>query len=436
MKVDSHAVYYLLQEVDILHPLTSLEWGECSGPLVQFGIRSRSVYLNGKIYVSGATGGWPSFNKRAAARLYIYTPASDTWVTIDAPVYDFALTVYHSQLVLVGGMEYIGQYSGGRPSNKVWTLGEDGQWRTTLPILKVACTDASAVSHGDHLFVIDSAEGVYIYNGHYWATAQHPTFTEIVSILSVFRSTVINGCLYVMKRDGEVRYASLDSLVASSETKQSLSVWQTLPDTPVGGCTPAKFGNRLIAVRGRIIYAFSPVTQSWVEVGGVPHSLAVSCAIVLPSNELMVMESINTYKVTIKGLCIASKPHPHCVIVVVNVIAVSPFDLQSHFTVRALSFLEAAGIPLMSSLGHYTKDIAMTLWITIRPLLHAWQHPQTKATATYPPTWNSLLQITRQLELHDLAERIETYLKSTTVDHRQKETVAKEGEKIYVTFQL
>ena len=122
--------------------------------------------------------------------------------------------------------------------------------------------------------------------------------------------------------------------------------------------------------------------------------------------------------------------------VVVDVIAVLPFDLQSQFTMRALSLLEAAGIPLMSSLGSYTKDIAMTLWITIRPLLHAWLHPQTKATATYPPTWNSLLQITSQLELHDLAERIETYLKTTTVDHRQKEIVAKEGEKIYITFQL
>ena len=249
--------------------------------------------------------------------LYIHTPASDTWDKKATPVFDFALTVYHSQLVLVGGIEYIGQYSGGRPSTKVWTLGEDGQWRTTLPPLETTCISASAVSHGDHLFVIDSAEGVYIFNGRYWATAQHPTFTEAVSILSVIRSTVIDGCLYVMKRDSEVRYTSLDSLIASSgpsQTPQPSSVWKRLPDTPVGGCTPAKFGNRLIAVRGRIIYAFSPVTQSWVEVGGVPHSLAVSCAIVLPSNELMVMESINTYKVTLKGLCIAYKPHPHCVI--------------------------------------------------------------------------------------------------------------------------
>ena len=106
---------------------------------------------------------------------------------------------------------------------------------------------------------------------------------------------------------------------------------------------------------------------------------------------------------------------------------------------RALSLLEAAGIPLMSSLRDHTGKIANILQIpfmsrprSIESLLHDWLRPLSKAT--YPPTWNSLLQITRQLNLHDLAERAETCLKATTVNHQHKVTVAKEGKKIDKEF--
>ena len=278
--------------------------------------------LNGKVYVSGRR--LLLGNKRASARLYIYTPASDKWDTMDTPVYDFALTVYHSQLVLVGGLEYVCEDDVGRPSNKVWTLGEDGKWQTTLPPLERTCTDASAVSHGDHLFVTDSVKRVFIYNSRYWATAQHPTFTAFTTILQPIKSTIVDGYLYVTHIDGEVRYASLNSLIASSgpsQTPQSSSVWEKLPDTP-RGCSTVKFGNRLIAVGERAIYAFSPIIQFWVESRFIfphhPSSLAVPYAIVLSFNELMVnMGSYNMYKGTLKGLlvfvcnCITSKPHPH-----------------------------------------------------------------------------------------------------------------------------
>ena len=288
----------------MLHPLTSLKWQDSSGPSVQLVSTPQSVCVNGKVYVKN--GRWFGEN-RSAARLYIYTPATDTWDTMDTPVYDFALTVYHSQLVLVGGREYVGENVDGIPSNKVWTLGEDGQWQTTLPPLERACTNASAMSHGDHLFVIDPV-GVFIYNGRYWARAQQSVNTTFRLKQSFISSTIIDGCLYVISRDGEVRYASLDSLIASSgpsQTPQPSSVWKRLPDTPIQLCSLVKFGNRLIAVgSGKAVYAFSPVTQSWVEVGDVPsvHREAISCAVVLPSNELMVMDNFNTYKVTLEGL--------------------------------------------------------------------------------------------------------------------------------------
>ena len=75
--------------------------------------------------------------KRAAARLCIYNPASNSWDTINTPVYGFTLTTYHSQLVLIGGQEYVGDDVLGRQSNKLWTLSEDGQWQETIPPMEL-----------------------------------------------------------------------------------------------------------------------------------------------------------------------------------------------------------------------------------------------------------------------------------------------------------
>ena len=79
-------------QVDILHPLASVEWQECREVPVCIG-RAQAVW---QVYLGGGT---VSGNKRDEARLYIYTPATDTWDVLDTPVYHFALTTYHSQLV-------------------------------------------------------------------------------------------------------------------------------------------------------------------------------------------------------------------------------------------------------------------------------------------------------------------------------------------------
>jgi hypothetical protein len=288
-------VVYLVQ-VDILHPLASLEWRECRGPPVNIGGGAHAVWLKDKVYVAGrvTSGGF-----RSAARLYIYTPATDTWTTLDTPVYFFALTTYHSQLVLIGGMEYIGGNVLEEPSNKLWTLSEDGQWQETLPSMPISCATPSAVSHGDHLLVIDAdhyPNQIYVYNGHHWASAQHPP-----QQLCFIKSTIFNGHWYLMGSGGIVYSASLDLLLAScqpSETPQPSSLWKKLTDVPSECCCPAVFGNRLVAVGGgstgtttSSLYAYSSLTQSWVHMGDAPISPVYypPCAVLLPSNELMIV---------------------------------------------------------------------------------------------------------------------------------------------------
>jgi hypothetical protein len=295
-------VVYLVQ-VDILHPLASLEWRECRGPPVNIGGGAHAVWLKDKVYVAGrvTSGGF-----RSAARLYIYTPATDTWTTLDTPVYFFALTTYHSQLVLIGGMEYIGGNVLEEPSNKLWTLSEDGQWQETLPSMPISCATPSAVSHGDYLLVIsgDYPNEIYVCNGHYWASAQHPP-----QRLNSIKSTVFDGHWYVMGSGGIVYSASLDSLLAScqpSETSQPSSLWKRLADAPSEWCCPAVLGNRLVAVEESTdttitsLYAYSSLTQSWIHMGDAPISSILTyftpCAVLLPSNELMIVSGWTVFQ--------------------------------------------------------------------------------------------------------------------------------------------
>ena len=290
---------------------------------------AKVVWLKDKVYVGG--GSTLSGSRRARARLYIYTPTTDTWDTpIDTPVYYFSLTTYHSQLVLIGGKEYVpDEYSEGEPTNKLWTLSEHGQWQETLPPLPISCTFASAVSHGDHLLVIDDDypnNNVHVYNSHHWASAQHPP-----QQLFAIRSTIFNGHWYligrkvVLSHEMHVYSASLDSLIAScqpSKTSQPSSVWKRLPDGPVGYCYPAVFGNRLIVVGGgggllpttTSLHAYFSFTLSWVKFNmgdtPLPLSVAIPCAVVLPSNELMVVRGWEAFKITLKSKSISQLSHP------------------------------------------------------------------------------------------------------------------------------
>ena len=246
--------------------------------------------LNDKVY----------FKRTATGKLSIYTPATDTWDTIVTPVYGYALTTYHSQLVLVGGKNCDDEKS----SAKLWTLSEDGQWRETLPPMETDCINASSMSRGDHLLIFDGTrKEVNVYNGRYWAKAEHlpgmPSFTH---------SIVLNDNLYVIGSHNQVYSASLDSLIAScqpSETSQP-SFWKKLPNVPFSYCYPTLFGRKLTLIRSSELHAFSPSTQSWIRVGdntyGPPLSSSV-CAISLPSNELMVVCNRKVYKATIKSKC-------------------------------------------------------------------------------------------------------------------------------------
>ena len=268
---------------------------------------AEAVWLKDKVYVAG---GVRFRNLRSDARLYIYTPATNAWTTLDTPVYYFGLTTYHSQLVLVGGKVYVGGNIEGECTNKLWTLSKDSQWQEILPPLPKPYGNLSAVSHGDHLLVIsgDYPNKVYVCNGHHWASAQHPP-QQLYSIMS----TIINGHWYLTASGGVVYSASLDSLLAScqpSETSEPSYLWKRLTNTPSRLCCPVVFGNRLVAVGKSTdtitpssLYAYSPLTQSWVHMVHAPLLPIFStypCAVLLPSNELIFVSGPTVYQSRLK----------------------------------------------------------------------------------------------------------------------------------------
>ena len=82
-----------------------------------FASSSIATGLSDKVYVGGS-----SPNKRNSARIYIYSPSADTWSVIDTPVYKFVLVAYNSQLLLVGGKEYVGERADRQFKNKILSM--------------------------------------------------------------------------------------------------------------------------------------------------------------------------------------------------------------------------------------------------------------------------------------------------------------------------
>lgn len=93
--------------------------------------------------------------------------------------------------------------------------------------------------------------------------------------------------------------------------------------------------------------------------------------------------------------------------------AVASFNPDSFFDMRALYFLEEAGIPVMSMLNNYTHYIQKMLGLPMtcnQDLFNYW----ISSVWQVSPTWKNLLDILRILNLDDLAQQIESYLSGAT----------------------
>ena len=301
--IANRSPYYisLQPRVNLLHPLTSLEWRDCSE--ISVGIcNAQAVLLGSKAYIGG--GG---MNPGSPSRVLIYDYTKNLWDILDTPTQWYALTTYHSQLVLVGGVDPNTRVA----TNQLLVLDEQHHWTQPLPPMTTKRCYASAVSVGDHLIVaggcvssdfesldgvvdMDAQDVVEVYNGHQWRQVQ-----SLPKACSSMKSTFLEGDWYLaggMGQGCKVYHTSLESLIATSGEAVETSVWKKLPDVPLKLPTPVVLRNNLITIgRGYYYnstiqaYVYSPNTNCWVHVGELPVSCYFPCSLVLPTGKLLVI---------------------------------------------------------------------------------------------------------------------------------------------------
>ena len=112
-----------LYQINLLLPLASLEWRECSE--MPLGMSdAQAVVLGDKVYIGGGDS-----THHSQAVLIIYDYSNDSWRMLDTPTVNYALTTYNSKLVLVGGRDLNTETI----TNQLWVLDEQWHWTQSLP---------------------------------------------------------------------------------------------------------------------------------------------------------------------------------------------------------------------------------------------------------------------------------------------------------------
>ena len=155
----------LQSQPNLLSPL--MEWRERQKMPVRVK-NAQAVVLGNKVYIGGG-----SMHPMLPSRLLIYDFTEDSWDMIDTPIQWYALTTYHSKLVLVGGRDPNTREA--TSANQLWVLDDQYHWTQPLPPMTTKRYKASAVSVGDHLIAAGGCgsytcplDEVEMYDGHQW----------------------------------------------------------------------------------------------------------------------------------------------------------------------------------------------------------------------------------------------------------------------------
>ena len=283
----------------------SLDWRAAGFIDLPMGVcNAQAVLLGEKVYM----GGGDTTHGPTSDTLFIYDCTKRSWDQLDTPTQWYALTVYHGQLVLVGGVDPVNNSA----TKQLWTL-DNGWWTQTLPPMLTERFRVSAVSTGDHLIVAGGDMGgesgvqdtVEVYDG------QQQQWKKVQSLpkpCSWTKTAVHDGNWYLAGgegQDGEVFYASLEHLTTTTYSKGDgqTSVWKTLPaPMSLKYSTPIAIREQLICVGGQsdgsdsssssAIFSYNFHTKTWADVGTLPAACHSTCALALPNEELLITEGM------------------------------------------------------------------------------------------------------------------------------------------------
>ncbi len=287
-------------QVPILHPGgASLEWKQCAALPGAVQDARQAVQLKTKVYVQGYTD-----SRETDSTIYMYEVPADAWESMQSPACCSALTIYHSQLMLVGGMETTTR----RATDQLWALQDEQTWTQPLPPMPTAQCSASAISSGDHLVVAGGdtfieTDLVQVYNGVQWVRAD-----PFPVACCLIKSTYHSGMWYLMggfEQSKSVFYTSFQSLIEkatqqpphSPDSSEQQSVWKALPDVPYEYSSTTTLGGALLTVGGRdskgkvtsSISMYYPLTRSWLHIDDTPEAVEFPCCITLTTGEMMVI---------------------------------------------------------------------------------------------------------------------------------------------------
>ena len=206
----------------------------------------------------------------------------------DLPTYGCALTTYHSQLVLVGGVDATGQVT-----NKLWTSDAGHNWNPSLPPMPTQRSYSAVVNtvSPECLVVVGNfgalplAQGaIDILIGKQWTTVDHWNGS--------IWATLHNGRLYFNNLQA-IHHCDVEKLIAyctqlkTDQPHNSASLWSKIasPETP----HLASFGQQLVTYCGYDFEVYSPITQTWMHIfEGVPGMAHICHFITLPTGDLLV----------------------------------------------------------------------------------------------------------------------------------------------------
>ena len=284
-------VFYLLLQSNILHPLASLEWQECSS-LPTSMLHPQAALLAGRVYLGG--GVTSGMGMAEDAYVYIYDIKSNAWGGLHTPTYHYAVAAYQSQLVLLGGVEI----STHDVTNQVWILGEECTWIQPLPPMLTKCRGSTAISVDHNLIVAGGHDDfaldvVQVYDGNQWGSWNNQILPQASYWM---KSSLHEGHWYLAGGrwlNKKVFHTSLKSLISNSHDGETLTcIWQSLPDVPHGHSSPCSLGTELVAVGGEgssVVHAYSSHRKSWVPVGNTPVGCDSGYTISLSPGELLLV---------------------------------------------------------------------------------------------------------------------------------------------------
>ena len=286
-----------------------------------------AVVMGEKIYIGG---GGDTESAWEDHQVFQYDPSRDKWSCLPpCQVGFFAMAQFMGHLITVGGGT-----RGGSITGKVYRFIEQsqkwGKFLKPMPTARycasVATTQSAIVASGGSTgFKRMYCDIVEVYSSE---TSQWHTADPLPVPCRAMTSVTIEDIWYQLGGDGTddkdlttVLCAPLTALIqkATSLAPQSaspMSVWKTLPDTPLKWSTAASLNGSLTAVGGtnnetpasQAVHIFFPLTNSWVRVttGDLPEPCCACTAVHLSPNRVLVAGGADDQEMCTKAVFLGS----------------------------------------------------------------------------------------------------------------------------------